>query len=92
MPLDFAASGVDAMTITGHKVGGPFGVGALLVRRELERDRRWSTAAARSATSAAAPSTPRRSPAFAAAVELAVKQQAEHAVHVAALRDDLVAG
>ncbi|MGA8258168.1 MAG: aminotransferase class V-fold PLP-dependent enzyme, partial [Nocardioides sp.] len=32
VPLDFAASGVDAMTVTGHKVGGPYGVGALVVR------------------------------------------------------------
>jgi len=36
LPLDFAASGLDAMTITAHKLGGPIGVGALLLRRELE--------------------------------------------------------
>ena len=36
VPVDFAASGVDAMTITGHKIGGPYGVGALIVRREVE--------------------------------------------------------
>ncbi len=36
VPLDFAASGVDAMTVTGHKVGGPFGVGVLLLRKEAE--------------------------------------------------------
>ena len=29
LPLDFAESGVDAMTVTGHKIGGPYGVGAL---------------------------------------------------------------
>ncbi len=35
VPLDFGRSGADAMTITGHKVGGPTGVGALLLSREL---------------------------------------------------------
>jgi cysteine desulfurase len=36
LPLDFTAAGVDAMTITGHKIGGPIGVGVLLLRREVE--------------------------------------------------------
>ena len=31
LPVDFAASGLDAMTVTGHKLGGPIGVGALLL-------------------------------------------------------------
>jgi len=35
LPVDFAASGLDAMTVTGHKLGGPVGTGALLARREL---------------------------------------------------------
>ena len=89
VPLDFAASGVDAMTVTGHKVGGPYGVGALVVRRELgvtplahgggqERDIRSGTLDAPAIAG------------FATAVELAVKQQAEHATRLTALRDDLV--
>ena len=31
VPVDFAASGVSALTVTGHKLGGPTGVGALLL-------------------------------------------------------------
>jgi cysteine desulfurase len=32
--VDFARSGLDLLTVTSHKVGGPQGVGALLARRE----------------------------------------------------------
>jgi cysteine desulfurase len=90
VPVDFAASGVDLMTVTGHKVGGPYGVGALLVRRELEvtammhgggqeRDIRSGTL------------DPPAIAGFAAAVEAAVKAQAEHAERVTVLRDRLLA-
>jgi cysteine desulfurase len=89
VPVDFAASGVDALTLTAHKIGGPYGVGALVVRREVgvtplvhgggqERDIRSGTI-----------DTPAIA-GFAAAVELAVKEQADHAARIGALRDDLV--
>lgn len=89
VPLDFAASGVDALTFTGHKVGGPYGVGALVVRRDLavsallhgggqERDIRSGTLDVPAIAG------------LAAAVEHSVKVQDEHAARVAALRDDLV--
>jgi cysteine desulfurase len=89
IPVDVAALGVDALTFTGHKLGGPFGVGGLVVRRELaltplvhgggqERDVRSGTI-----------DTPAIA-GLAAAVELSVKHQAEHAARVSALRDDLV--
>ena len=89
VPVDFSAIGVDLMTITGHKIGGPFGVGALLVRRELEvtamlhgggqeRDIRSGTLDAPAIAG------------FAAAVEAAVKAQPEHAERLAGLRDRLV--
>ncbi|MDI3408456.1 cysteine desulfurase family protein [Streptomyces cavernicola] len=34
LPVDFGASGLAAMTVSGHKVGGPYGIGALLLGRE----------------------------------------------------------
>jgi cysteine desulfurase len=89
VPVDFAAVGVDALTLTAHKAGGPYGVGALVVRRELEvtpqlhgggqeRDIRSGTIDAPAVA------------AFATAVELSVIRQPAHAERVAALRDDLV--
>ena len=33
LDLDMVASGVDALTVTAHKIGGPVGVGALALRR-----------------------------------------------------------
>jgi cysteine desulfurase len=91
IPVDFAALGVDAMTLTGHKVGGPFGIGALVVRRDLdvtpllhgggqERDVRSGTI-----------DTPAIA-GFAAAIEHSVKHQPEYAARVSALRDELVRG
>ena len=91
LPLDFADSGVDAMTVTGHKAGGPFGIGALVVRRELaptallhgggqERDIRSGTIDAPAVAG------------FAAACEIAVAHQPELAPRLAGLRDRLVAG
>ncbi|MGN6129366.1 MAG: cysteine desulfurase family protein, partial [Nocardioidaceae bacterium] len=88
--VDFAASGVDALTLTAHKVGGPYGVGALVVRRDLgvtpllhgggqERDVRSGTIDVPAIAG------------FATAVEVAVKHQAEAADRLAALRDELVA-
>jgi cysteine desulfurase len=91
VPVDFAAVGVDLLTLTAHKLGGPYGVGALLVRRDLEltpllhgggqeRDIRSGTI-----------DTPAIA-AFATAVELAVANQPEHARRLAALREELVRG
>ena len=89
IPVDFAASGASALTITGHKLGGPVGVGGLLLGREVsctpllhgggqERDVRSGTLDVPGIA------------AFAAAVEISVKGQPEYAARVSALRDDLV--
>lgn len=91
IPVDFTELDVDAMTLTGHKVGGPYGIGALLVRREIEltpilhgggqeRDVRSGTLDAPAAAG------------FAVAVEQAVNRQPVESVRLADLRDELVDG
>jgi cysteine sulfinate desulfinase/cysteine desulfurase-like protein len=89
LPVDFAASGADALTVTAHKLGGPVGVGALILGRGVgpvpvlhgggqERDIRsgtLDTAAIR---------------AFAVAAAVCAERQADEAAHLAELRDDLV--
>ncbi|MEO7126486.1 MAG: cysteine desulfurase family protein [Nakamurella sp.] len=35
LPVDFSASCADAMTVTAHKIGGPIGVGALVLKRDV---------------------------------------------------------
>ena len=90
IPVDFAASGAAALTVSGHKLGGPVGVGALLLGRDVaatpllhgggqERDVRSGTLDTPGVV------------AFAVAVEAAVKAQQEYATRVSALRDDLKA-
>ncbi len=36
VPLDLTATGADMVTLTGHKVGGPLGVGVLVVGRDQD--------------------------------------------------------
>ena len=89
LPVDFTACGVDALTLTGHKLGGPYGAGALLLGREVacapllhgggqERDVRSGTL-----------DTPAVL-ALAEAVERAVADAPRRAAMLAGLRDDLV--
>jgi len=89
VPVDFAASGLDALTVSGHKVGGPGGAGALLARRGLDltpvQHGGGQERGVRSGTLDAALLA-----AFATAVDVAVGARAEQSVRVAALRDELV--
>jgi cysteine desulfurase len=89
LPVDFAASGADALTLTGHKLGGPYGAGALLLGRKValtallhgggqERDVRSGTL-----------DTPAIL-ALAAAVEISVADAPRRAAMLGGLRDDLV--
>nr|WP_226363405.1 cysteine desulfurase family protein [Pseudonocardia abyssalis] len=89
MPVDFAASGVDALTLTGHKLGGPYGAGALLLGRTVEltpllhgggqeRDVRSGTLDTPAVVG------------LATAVELSVADAPRRAAMLTGLRDDLI--
>jgi cysteine desulfurase len=90
VPVDFAASGAAALTLSGHKLGGPTGTGALLLRRDVkavpllhgggqEREIRSGTLDVPGIA------------ALAEAVAHAVRTQQEESQRLALLRDDLVA-
>ncbi|MFF2571955.1 cysteine desulfurase family protein [Streptomyces sp. NPDC058084] len=89
VPVDFGASGLAAMTVSGHKIGGPYGIGALLLGREYtpvpvlhgggqERHVRSGTLDVPAVA------------AFAVAGRLASEGREEFARTVGALRDELV--
>jgi cysteine desulfurase len=91
VPVDFGASGVDALTMTGHKLGGPMGAGVLLLRRDAEctpllhgggqeRDVRSGTLDVAAIAG------------LAVAAVTSVATRAERAARVARLRDRLVTG
>ncbi|GAA3279552.1 cysteine desulfurase family protein [Nesterenkonia halobia] len=88
-PVDFAASGAATLAVSAHKIGGPVGVGALLVRRDValtpvlhgggqERDIRSGTLDVAGLS------------AFAAVAEETVGTRAEETRRVAGLRDRLL--
>jgi cysteine desulfurase len=91
VPVDYRASGLDAMSISGHKIGGPVGVGALILGRSVkltpvqhgggqERDVRSGTLDTASIA------------AFAAAADSAAGNLAAEAGRISRLRDRLIAG
>ncbi|HSZ44168.1 MAG TPA: cysteine desulfurase family protein [Streptosporangiaceae bacterium] len=90
LPVHLADSGATALTITAHKIGGPVGIGALLLARGVEpvpvlhgggqeRDVRSGTLDVPAIR------------AFAVAVQVAHEASATEAQRVAALRDNLIA-
>jgi cysteine desulfurase len=91
LPVDFAASGLSAMSVAAHKFGGPTGVGALLLRRDTacvpllhgggqERDVRSGTPDVAGAV------------AMAAAAKVAVDGLDANRSRVSELRDRLIDG
>ncbi|MFI0736683.1 cysteine desulfurase family protein [Streptomyces sp. NPDC021100] len=91
LDVDFAASGLAAMTVSGHKIGGPYGIGALLLGRShtpvpllhgggQERHVRSGTLDVPAIA------------AFAVAGTLAAERREEFAREVGTLRDRLIAG
>jgi cysteine desulfurase len=91
VPVDFGASGADALTMTGHKLGGPMGAGVLLLRRDAEctpllhgggqeRDVRSGTLDVAAIVG------------LEVATTSAVRTRPERAPRIAALRDRLVGG
>ncbi|MBJ6634915.1 cysteine desulfurase family protein [Streptomyces sp. I5] len=88
--VDFAASGLAAMTVSGHKIGGPYGIGALVLGREhtpvpvlhgggQERHVRSGTLDVPAIAS------------FAVAGRVAAEERERFALEIGRLRDDLVA-
>lgn len=89
--VDFATSGLAALAVTGHKIGGPVGTGALVVRTDVdvhpishgggqERDIRSGTLDVAGAAG------------FATALRSAVDERDEHVRRLTELRELLVGG
>ena len=91
LDINVKSLGVDAMSLSGHKLGAPKGVGVLFLRGRLqaepvlhgggqERGRRSGTENVAGAVG------------FARALELATASRAERSERLARLRDELIAG
>ena len=91
LPVNFAQSAVDAMTISGHKIGGPVGVGALLARRDLAMEAVQHGGGQERGVRSGTLDVPAIA-ALAVAVREATSAVQVRAAHMAALRDALVEG
>lgn len=91
VPLDTHGWGLDAVSISGHKLGAPVGVGALVARRDLElvapmgggRQERGLRSGTQDVVGARA---------LALALELAVAEREAEAARLERLRERLLAG
>lgn len=91
LPVDFDSVGLDLMSVSAHKLGGPVGVGALVVRRGVRlvpfgfgggQEARLRSGTVPVALVAG----------FAAAARVATRVRAVEAVRLADLRDRLIEG
>ncbi|MCD5313702.1 cysteine desulfurase family protein [Kineosporia babensis] len=89
LPLDFTASGVDCLSISGHKLGGPISSGALLARRGLDVVPGMHGGGQERGIRSGTLDVPALR-AFALAATLAVEAQPTESERIAALRNDLV--
>jgi cysteine desulfurase len=88
LPIRFDRLGADLLTVSAHKIGGPKGVGALLVR---DRAALQPLVRGGSQQSGTRPGTENASGivGFGRAAELAAREQGEHACRMAGLRVQL---
>lgn len=91
VPLHFADLGVDAMTISGHKIGGPLGVAALIAKKTLELTPLLHGGGQEREVRSGTLHTPAIA-AFATAAEISQAQLSSNSERISSLRARLIAG
>jgi len=91
IPISFADLGVDALSVAAHKIGGPLGVGALLIKRELPIEPLLHGGEQERGLRSGTIDVPGVA-AFAAALSAATANLETIAAHTSQLRDQLIAG
>jgi cysteine desulfurase len=90
LPISFAGIGADCMTVSGHKLGGPVGPGALIARRGLDLVPVLHGGGQERGIRSGTPDVAALR-AFAVAAQASADSLPEESLRVAALRDRLVA-
>lgn len=91
IPVDFSQLGVDALTISAHKIGGPLGVAALVAKKNLELTPILHGGGQEREVRSGTLHTPAIA-AFATAAEVSQKRLVENGSRIRGLRDQLIAG